>query len=107
MLQPSRRTAVRLTLLKSPCCLLIALRLPCCAATPDNDLDRELLQHRQEQAGALSGTSSSLLARVRRYLRPPREELEAMPFGERMRYEMINSFLQVCPKLWWPTVSAG
>jgi hypothetical protein len=35
------------------------------------------------------------VARVRRFLKPPREELEAMPFGQRMQYEMVNSFLQV------------
>lgn len=65
-------------------------------ATADNDLDRELLQIKQENAAAAAGTTGSALQRVRRFLKPPREELEAMPFGQRMRYEAVNSFLQVC-----------
>lgn len=64
-------------------------------AEADNDLDRELLQHQQAQAASVAASSSSLVQRVRRFLKPPREELEAMPFGQRMQYEMVNSFLQV------------
>lgn len=30
-----------------------------------------------------------------RFLTPSRAELEAMPFGQRMRFEMVNSFIQV------------
>jgi hypothetical protein len=32
---------------------------------------------------------------LRRFLTPSRAELEAMPFGQRMRFEMVNSFIQV------------
>lgn len=66
-----------------------------CPADADNELDRELLQHKQAQAASLAASSNTMLQRVRRFLKPPREELEAMPFGQRMQYEMVNSFLQV------------
>jgi hypothetical protein len=58
-------------------------------------LDRELLQHKQTQAATVAASTNSVAQRIRRFLKPPREELEAMPFGQRMQYEMVNSFLQV------------
>lgn len=73
----------------------------------DNDLDRELLQHQQAQAASVAASSSSLVQRVRRFLKPPREELEAMPFGQRMQYEMVNSFLQVGFDLWASVFLSG
>jgi hypothetical protein len=72
-----------------------SLPAPCLADAADNELDRELLQHKQAQAASLAASSNTMLQRVRRFLKPPREELEAMPFGQRMQYEMVNSFLQV------------
>jgi hypothetical protein len=67
----------------------------CCAEAADTDLDRELIQHKQAQAATVAASTNSVVQRIRRFLKPPREELEAMPFGQRMQYEMVNSFLQV------------
>lgn len=75
--------------------MLLLVCYPTGAAAADNELDRELLQHKRAQAAALSAVSSSGIARVRRFLNPSREALEQMPFGQRMRWEAINSFIQV------------